>query len=250
MVRLLKRGLAGFALVVASASPAHSQTNEQLWFEYMLNYPFANSWNVELAGTYSTAFTSPRWRAFDVQVTPEYALSQNVDLMGALLVSNTFQNQSLETLEIRPMVGARFHFTPNRRILTRLLVRFEQRNFQNQETGEWSESNRSRLRAEFLIPFNKPTMFSGDHLWYGLLDGEAFWVMNQDVEERFANRLRIRTGIGYRISYSFRVEFVYTLQKSRNTLEDSFSTTDHIFRVRVKHFLRKVKPTTASGVGN
>ncbi len=55
-------------------------------------------------------------------------------------------------------------------------------------------------------------MFAGDKLWYSLLDAEAFIVMDQDVEERFANRFRIRTGIGYRINYGLRLEFMYTLQ--------------------------------------
>jgi hypothetical protein len=34
-------------------------------------------------------------------------------------------------------------------------------------------------------------MFSGDKLWYSILDAEAFVVMDHDAEERFANRLRI-----------------------------------------------------------
>jgi hypothetical protein len=247
----MRRWLAAIALTFFfPVAGAHAQANEQLWFEYMLNYPFANSWNVELAGTYSTALNTPKWRAFDVQVTPEYALSQHVDLMGALLVSNTFQNKSLNTFEVRPMVGTRLHFTPNKRLLTRLLVRLEQRNLENQETNEWDQSTRGRVRLETIFPFNKPTMFAGDQLVYGLLDAEAFLVLDRDVPERFANRLRIRTGIGYRFSYTFRVEFVYTLQRSRNALEDDFSTTDHIFRIRLKHYLRKVKPTNASGVGN
>jgi hypothetical protein len=233
-------------------SLANAQSaNEQVWFEYMLNYPFANSWNIELAGTYSTVLQEPKWRALDLQVTPEYAFSQHIDLMGAFLVAKTFQSQTLNTFEVREMLGTRIHFTPNRRVLTRLLVRFEQRNLQNQETSEWNQSMRGRIRAETIIPINKPTMFSGDQLWYSIIDAEAFVVMDQDVNERFANRLRFRTGIGYRISYGARLEFVYTLQRSRNTLEADFESTDNIFRFRIKQYLNKSKPSkTVSGVGN
>lgn len=225
-------------------------SNEQIWFEYMLNYPFANSWNVELAGTYSTILGDSRWRALDLQVTPEYSITQHVDVMGALLVSRTFQEESLTTFEVREMIGARFHFTPNRRILTRLLVRFENRNIQNREADEWGSSNRLRFRAESVIPLNKPTMFSGDNLWYAILDAEAFVVMDQDAEERFANRLRIRTGVGYRINYGLRLEFVYTLQRSRNALEADFQTTDNIFRFRIKQYLNKANPVKETGTGN
>jgi hypothetical protein len=227
-----------------------AQPSEQAWTEYMLNYPFANSYNIEFAATYSTVLDQPKWRSFDVQLTPEYSLTQHVDLMAALFMGSTFQNQSLSTFEIREMLGTRIHFTPNKRILTRLLVRFEQRNLQDEETREWDHSTRTRLRLETVTPLNKPTMYSGDKLWYAIVDGESFIVLDQDVKERFANRFRLRTGIGYRINYSFRVEFVYTLQQSKNTIEGDFSTSDNIFRFRLKQYLRKTKPSDVSGTGN
>ncbi len=227
-----------------------AQANEQVWFEYMLNYPFANSWNVEFASTYSTVLQSPKWRSLDFQVTPEYSITQHIDVMGAIYFGETFQNKALSTFELREMLGARIHFTPNKRILTRLLIRFEQRNQQNQETDVWSHSTRSRIRAESVIPLNKPTMYSGDNLWYGVADVEGFLVMDQDVEERFANRLRVRAGIGYRFSYGLRLEVMYTLQRSKNTLEDEFFTSDNIFRFRLKQYLKKTKPSRDQGTGN
>lgn len=216
----------------------------------MLNLPFANVWNVEFAGTYSTVLGSPKWRALDFQVTPEYALSQNFDLNGALFISNTFQTQALTTFEYREMLGTRIHFTPNRRILTRLLIRLENRNVHDLEDDTWTRSNRARFRAETITPLNKPTMFAGDDLWYAILDAEAFLVMDQDVQERFANRFRLRAGIGYRLSYKFRFEFVYTLQGSRNVIGGDVETLDNAFRFRVKQFLNASKPTKAMGVGN
>lgn len=227
-----------------------AQSSEQLWNEYMLNYPFANSYNIEFAATYSTVLDQPKWRSFDLQLTPEYALSNHIDLMGAFFVGSTFQSQLLSTLEIREMLGTRIHFTPNKRILTRLLIRFEQRNLQDQETKEWDHSTRTRLRFETITPVNKPTMYSGDKLWYAIVDGESFIVLDQDVQERFANRFRLRTGIGYRINYSFRLEFVYTLQQSKNTIGDDFNTSDNIFRFRLKQYLNKSKPSSVHGTGN
>lgn len=224
--------------------------SSQSWVEYMLNYPFANSWNVEFASTYSTVLESPKWRSLDFQVTPEYSISQHLDVMGALYGGQTFQNQSLSTFEIREMLGTRIHFTPNKRILTRLLIRFEQRNQLNKETDIWQRSTRSRVRAESVIPLNKPTMSSGDKLWYAIADVESFFVMDQDVKERFANRLRVRTGIGYRINYSIRLELMYTLQQSKNTLDGDFYTSDNIFRIRLKQYLNKSKPSTVQGPSN
>lgn len=241
---------AGLLFQIVSIHSGLAQSSEQVWMEYMLNYPFANSYNIEFAATYSSVLDQPKWRSFDVQLTPEYALSNHVDLMAALFAGSTFQNQSLSTFEIREMLGTRIHFTPNKRILTRLLVRFEQRNLQDEETKEWDHSTRTRLRLETITPLNKPTMYSGDKLWYAIVDGESFIVLDQDVKERFANRFRLRTGIGYRVNYSFRLEFVYTLQQSKNTIGDDFNTSDNIFRFRIKQYLNRSKPSDVIGVGN
>jgi len=227
----------------------HAQTNEQVWGEYMLNYPFANSWNVEFAGTYSTVMGEPKWRGLDLQVTPGYSITQHIDVMGALYVGDVFQNQSLSTFEVREMVGARVHFTPNKRLLTRVLIRYEQRNLKNQQEDTWQHVVRPRVRLETVFPINKKSMHAGDQLWYTIFYGE--WFFNdKDVDERFANRFRLSTGLGYRINYNFRIEFMYTLQESRNTAEDNFYTADHIFRFRLKQYLRKDNPTSASGVGS
>jgi hypothetical protein len=239
-----------FVLLTAIYSTESAGQSNQSWTEYMLNYPFANRWNVEFAGTYATVLEQPKWRSLDVQVTPEYAISQYFDVMGALYFGETFQNKSITTMELREMLGTRIHFTPNKRILTRLLIRFEQRNQRDQETMEWSHSTRSRWRAETVIPLNKPTMFAGDKLWYAVVDTEAFIIKDQDVQERFANRLRIRAGLGYRFSYALRIELMYTLQRSKNTLDGDFFTSDNIFRFRIKQYLNKSAPQQDKGAGN
>ena len=147
------------------------------------------------------------------------------------------------------MIGTRIHITPNSRILTRLQLRVEQRNLKNLDTNDWETVYRPRARAEFLIPFNKKSYFE-DKLWYGIIDGELLFATDEDVNERFANRFRLRTGIGYRLSYSSRFEFIYMLQQSRNGIEDTFESTDNVFRFRFKQYLRKSKPTKATGTGN
>jgi hypothetical protein len=54
-------------------------------------------------------------------------------------------------------------------------------------------------------------------------------------DERFANRQRIRAGIGYRRSACWRFEALYIWGRSRNTAEENFATSDQIVNLRVKH---------------
>lgn len=147
------------------------------------------------------------------------------------------------------MLGTRIHLTPFSRVLTRLLLRIEQRNLYYTETDTHEQSYRGRIRLETVTPLNRKTMFDGDKLWYLVADVEAFLPIEQ-VEERFANRFRIRLGPGFRLNYTWRFEFLYTLQASRNTIAGDFETTDNLFRFRVKHFLHKSKPAQVQGNGN
>jgi hypothetical protein len=223
-----------------------AQTNAQMWDEYMLNYPFANNFNLENAFAYSTVLGTPKWRAYDYSACLEWSVTQHIDLIAQSVFSYTNQTDSYNTFEIRPILGTRIHFTPNKRVLTRLLLREELRNFKNLETGEWTNEWRPRIRAEALIPINRKSYFE-DKLWYGITDVE--WLFKTDIEERFANRFRYRIGVGYRFSYNLRVEFIYMLQLSKNQIGEDFETNDNIFRFRVKQYLRKSKPAKAEGTG-
>ena len=58
--------------------------------------------------------------------------------------------------------------------------------------------------------------------------------LDDDVDERFANKQRIRTGFGYRRSFAWRFEVLYIWTRSRNTIEDRFSTDDNSIDIRLK----------------
>lgn len=211
--------------------------NGQLWGEYMLNIPFANSFNLENAFAYSTAFTSPKWRALDYTPTLEYSVLNWLDISASVTMSFTAQTEDYNTFEVRPAIGSRIHFTPNQRVLLRCYMRLEQRNFKNLDTKEWEQTYRPRARLESIIPINRKSYYE-DKLWYGIVDAE-FLFTNEDVEERFANRYRIRTGIGYRLNTASRFELIFMLQGSRNGIEEQFTSSDNVIRVRYKQYLKK-----------
>ena len=229
---------------------AAQSSSNQVWLEYMGNLAFGKAGNLEGAFTYSSDMGQPKWRTFDVQLTPEWALNKRIDLMAALLFSNTFQTASLSTFEIREMIGARLHLTPEKRLQLRMLLRFEQRNVEDRETRTWDHSTRSRIRLESIYPFNQRSIGAGDKVWYGIADVEAFVNFSKDVQERFANRWRFRAGAGYKINHALRVEFVYTLQASVNALDGGLSSRENIFRFRFKHYLQKRSSNNPEGTGN
>ena len=82
------------------------------------------------------------------------------------------------------------------------------------------------------MPLNKEKL-TDDRARYLLADWEWFMPVSEP-EERFANKQRIRTGLGYRRSFAWRFEALYMWTRSRNTIEEGFKTDDNAIDIRVK----------------
>lgn len=230
-----------WVVLLASAIPAVAQKHQQLWFDYQLDHPFANQYLLEVTTSYQTVLAdSGKWRSMSISPVFEYQYINRLDLMVGAPLFYTNQTVSYNTFEIAPYVGARFHVTQNKRVDSRLIFKLEERFFRNLETHSWEESNRMRLKAEAWISINKINLYQ-DNVWYAILDYEEFVVVDEQVNERFANRLRARFGIGYRMNYKNRFELIYTLQSSRNEIHGDLISNDNVLQLRYKMFLNPGK---------
>jgi len=89
-------------------------------------------------------------------------------------------------------------------------------------------------QVELIVPINNSSHRDPKTL-YALTDFEIFSDLGRDeVSERFANTSRFRLGVGWRFDLQWRAEFLYGQQKSRNTLQQDFETSDSIYRIRIK----------------
>ena len=237
------------ALLLAWAPVAHAQATTQLWGNFTLNWVKSERLVYELdfepKGLLDAPEGDPDWRNLDVTPNVEYSPKRWMDVVVDTTVGSTKQTDDVDTIEVTPRLGVRFHLfsrtqrfnlveqAPRRRIVVRDLVRVESRNFFYSGGDTDSESTvRFRNRLEFQVPLNRERV-SDDGARYLLADWEWFIPLD-DTEERFANRQRIRTGLGYRRSFNWRYELLYMWTRSRNTIEDGFSTTENIIDVRVK----------------
>lgn len=234
------------AAVFLMSVKAFAQHDEQLWLEWQLSYPFANRYLLENTTTYQTLLKKDgKWRSINVSPTFEYTLFTRLDLLSEISLGYTDQQEGVSTFEIAPMVGGRFYITQNKKIDTRLVLRYQVRGFRQIEDEDWDVSNRTRLRGEAFWSINGPNLFT-DKLWYLFADYEEFFVFDQQLDERYANRRRARIGIGYRLSYQHRFDLGYTLQSSRNEIEESFISTDGVIQFKYKLFLNPGTPAPSS----
>jgi len=224
------------------SNPISAQGDEQLWLDYQLDYPFANKYLLEANASYQTVLAKDRWRNVGLAPTFEYVLFTYLDLLSEVQFSYTLQKESINTFEISPMVGGRFNITQNKRISTRLLLRYQERNFYQIESKDWETSNRVRLKGEVWVTINGPNLFT-DKLWYTFADYEEFFVLDEQLDERYANLRRVRLGVGYRLNYKNRFDLIYTWQSSRNEIEGDFVSNDSVIQLRYKMYLNPGKAT-------
>ncbi|HWA33977.1 MAG TPA: DUF2490 domain-containing protein [Cyclobacteriaceae bacterium] len=230
-------------LLLAPPVLSSAQRSNQLWLDYQLDYPFANQYLFEVVASYQTVLDGQKWRNYNMSPTFEYQFFRRMDLIGTMPINYTLQKEGANTLGLDPALGARFHITQNKRIDSRLILKTEHRFFYQIEDKDWESSTRLRLKAEALIAINGPNLFA-DRLWHAILDYEEFFVMDQQVNERFANRRRARLGVGYRLDYKNRFELIYTRQSTRDEIDGDFTSDDNIIQLRYKMYLNPNKNTT------
>ena len=216
---------------------SQAQRDDQVWFEYQLSFPFGGRYLLENTTAYQTLLNQEnKWRSFSISPTFEMSLVPRLDLLSELGIGYTLQKEGTRTIEIAPMVGGRFFITQGKKVDTRFVWRYQYRSFKDIETGDWTSSNRTRLRGEIFLSINGPNLFT-DKLWYAFADYEEFIVLDQQLEERYANRRRARVGLGYRLSYKHRFDLGFTLQNSRNEIDDDFTGTDNVIQIKYKMYL-------------
>jgi hypothetical protein len=210
--------------------------NTQLWMDGILGRSFASYYMAECELSYQTLLSDQdRWESLNVSPSLEVSPTAHWSFMLGLPYSYTVQRTGLNTAELRTQFGAKYNFTPFARTQLRLNARYEVRRMRDTGSDTVERAQRLRLRAELVIPLDVRS-YDSDSMWYAILDGEAFVSEDPDLSERFANRTRVRIGLGRKFSYNWRSELIYTLQRSRDAIADDDLTLDNIIRFRVKYY--------------
>jgi hypothetical protein len=237
------------ACLLVAPVVACAQTNLQLWGNFTMDWVRSSRLAYELDFEPKVLLSAPDgepgWANLDVTPNVEYSPHGWLDLVAEAGLGRTRQTDDVSSTEVTPRLGARFHLfsramryhprerAPARRWVLRDLVRVEHRNlFYSGGDTESSSTVRFRNRLEFLAPLNKERL-SDDGARYLIADWEWF-VPLEDQQERFANKQRIRAGLGYRRSFEWRFEALYMWTRSRNTIDEGFTTSDSIIDIRVK----------------
>lgn len=166
-------------------------------------------------------------------------------MLGELLLAKTRQTDDLNSTEVTPRIGVRFHLLstledrvgkerrPKHRVVLKNLVRLEGRNlFYSIADKPNTSTVRVRDRIELQLALTRPRVTDNGAI-YATGDAEWFWQLD-DVKERFAHKQRLRGGVGYRRNANWQFEGLLIWNRSRNTIDEPFRTNDFVVDLTMK----------------
>jgi len=234
--------------LLSHTSAAAQDTETQLWgnlsLDWLRNDQVSLGLAIEPKALISKPPEDPGWASLGATPSIEYTRVSWVDVTGEVGVTRTKQTDHVNSTEITPTLGFRFHILsrladtylkeklPRRRLVLRSYLRFEWRNFSYSDETEDSSDFRIRNRFESLYPFNRPRI-SDNGAIYALADAE-FFTTTEDLAERFASKQRFRVGGGYRRSYPWRFEALYVWDRTRHAGAGAFVKGDQAVDIRLR----------------
>ena len=147
----------------------------------------------------------------------------------------TDNDDSANTLELRPFAGVKL-FVPNKaKIFLYNFTRYEYRAIQNQETHDWDNYSRIRSRFGLEVPLTSRAKAWQPKTFYAFTDVEPFYRFDKGEWDP----VRVRGGLGYVVNDQVRAEIIYTAQYSRSSPGNSLEFEDNILQLNIKISLRK-----------
>lgn len=229
-------------IVYTSSFSAQSQSQDtQLWNAAIIDYSFSNRWLAELEIDYNKLLSSgPVWQEFATQPSIEFYPSNSIDLFAGVYLTSTKQNNTEDTNEIRPLIGFRWNIIkPEKRVFLRTQVKYEHRFFKSLTKDKSDNVSRLRVRLDLFIPLTQKS-YNNDKDLYGIIWSEAFINFDSEINEKYQSTFRQYIGLGYRFSYSWRLELDYVFQASRDAITDENpDTKSNVIFIILKHYLTK-----------
>ncbi len=153
--------------------------------------------------------------------------------LGVITVYTDFNDESddlASTLELRPFAGVKF-MGANQNTNWRYYnwTRYELRETQNRDNGDWSTVHRLRNQVRIEIPLAAKERVWTPKSWYLLADVEPIYRSDSGQ----IDPLRLRAGLGYIANPRLLVEFQYYNQFTRPG-GGSLEYTDNIIRLNFK----------------
>jgi hypothetical protein len=228
------------ALLAAPARTAAAQdpttVTGNLWLDFIVNWGFSSDFRFWADNYYRTLISgAPTQRMVGTRPELAYGALGWLQVMGGANIRYTDDSDGLNSWELRPYVGVQFTGDRFRRVTFQNYTRLEYRNFLYTDSDSTAASWRLRTRFEIAGLVSGRT-FSDPGSWHVSGDVEFFVDLSDPVDERFADRARIRLGVGHVRTRKWQFDAFYVVQFSRDTQTSGVTSIDNFLRLRVKFY--------------
>jgi hypothetical protein len=167
-----------------------------------------------------------------IRPTLVYTMNDLIYFQGGIQMLYTDEG-ALNVLEVRPWQGMNVFFPRIRNIYINHFFRLEERFFYENGGEHEASSLRGRYAILTTIPLNHASL--SPRTFYLRPNIEFIGdLMGKNVERFIANN-RYSLGAGYQFNDHFRFETIYMMQRSRDTREEDFVTSDHVVRLVLRY---------------
>jgi hypothetical protein len=158
-----------------------------------------------------------------------YTANRWLQLSGGLLTSYNDNNNSSDTLELRPYAGVKLFIPNDCKIYLYNYTRYEFRDTENLDTHVWTGIHWIRSRFGVELPLTSIEHAWKPKTWFVLADVEPFYRFDNDTFDH----VRVRGGAGYVINSRLRLELIYGAQFARSN-SGSLDFTENIIYLNIK----------------
>lgn len=218
-------------LLVPLAAGAQDDTDAQFWIDYDPHWYIKPNWEF-YADAGLRFLDTGDWKQIYARPSMRYyspgKWEGHFGIGGFFTYEDNFEN----LFELRPWQGFKIRWPRFERFSISHYFRAEERFLF--ETDNWTSEATLRLRYQIgtRVPLNRK---SGKEDWFIPLSVE-FFANAENLNERFANRMRLGMGLGHIFGREW-VGEMHLIVQSSNTGNFEFKTTDYIFRVQIKRLL-------------
>jgi hypothetical protein len=233
------RGTAFFLVLVLIICCRNTSAQEvQIWVDGFFYRDIGKLIQLESNPGWNKLVETEGWADYHFNNTLTWSALSWYELEGSLELHYTRDPSGTDIDEIDIWVGQRFIFTSFIDFLhirkPYFYLRLEQRFLKYIDDGTKDQKVRMvpRVGSKFILGNTKLSPGTFFIPWYI----EGFINLNGEAKEKYALKNKTAVGLGYVINEKWRGEFYHYLQRSRNSIEDSFAKTDLIFQARLKYY--------------
>jgi len=210
--------------------------NHMIWVDFYPHHFVSEKLEYYGDTGYRTTLNKDIWHWFHIRPSIRYHLNDKWEIPGGIGLFYEFSQLVSNRFEIRPWVGIRLNWPAFNRLRFNYLARFEARNSFKTEDWSYSFDMRFRFKIAGRFDFHKTV---NNKFWFIPMYIEAFFPVNDNLNEFVRNRGRAGMGIGRNTSKYWRISLIVTLQTSRAGIENTFEITDFVYQIKIRKLWTK-----------